>query len=217
LVSGQEKIDINAESTIVRVNDVLFQDINSKVFYYNLYHNCSDKSKDTIILRSISYGENNAFTKVDLNSFRDMGLYWVDDNYIYYIYRWSETQSVRASEIDKKEEIYLYKNSYYRVVDGKLDYFINYQVEGDTVIDCTRDNNELIDVNEFHILDWNRKRKDECYINAFAVYKNRFLFHGCWVDLERIGSLGEELIKLNNEKIYLKPLIIDHKKRIDRK
>lgn len=72
---------------IIKLNDVLFQDINSKVFYYNYYHYYSGKSKDIVILESISCAENDSIKDIDVNSFRDMGVYWIDDNYIYYIYR----------------------------------------------------------------------------------------------------------------------------------
>ncbi len=207
-----EKLYLMGKTNIVRLNDVLFKDTVTKEVFYNLYHNCYEEGN--VYLTQIIDKNGSVFNNVDLATFKNMGSFWIDKNFYYNIYEDFETRNITAYKHETSDITYHYKNSKYKIINGKLICYNWHELQGDTVIDCSRDINELININDFHVLDQNFDNSEfikykNCYTNAFAIYQNKFLFFGCWLNIEKVGpKLKKELLMLKKNKIFVKPIIV---------
>ncbi|WP_062060203.1 hypothetical protein [Aquimarina longa] len=192
-----------------KINNVLFRDPKTLIFYYNEYDVCHKKElyQSKQKLQCIKDQNNICITDIDVNSFIATTTFWVDKKYIFFINDNPTTIQIETIHIDSSITGYYYENSMYRIRKNNLEYF-GQKWLSDTVITC-KNNPILKNINSDEFKVVYIEEDHDCSINTYGIYKDNFMFHGCWLDLDKISKgLKEKLILAKQNQSFAKKIKI---------
>lgn len=177
-----------------QVNAKLFQDTKSNDFFYNSNNelNTGEMSQTGKDLKPVLTKENNPVSDIDVSSFTDAQTFWYDKKYIFHIERHPGYKKVVAYERNDSTEYYFH-NSYYRIANGKLEYF-GKMMQSDGVINCPNQQVILdsVELEKFQVLEITNSEKYRS--NSIAIYKDKYLLNGCWLAIEGMSATRKEQI-----------------------
>ena len=121
------------------------------------------------------------------------GTFWIDDKWFYKIHDQHENREVVCSPIDSVRGNLYFENSKYFIFDGALHYMGNVMV-ADSTVSCVEDQ-VIIDKSKdvFKVLDMSNYNHSGN--QAFAVFNDKYLFHGCYLDTIKLNTHLKESLE----------------------
>lgn len=197
----------NNLKNLKRVESKLYQNMSTNHFYYDENDVChkGELSKSSQSFKPITDNEGNFITDIDIKTFVATNTFWYDKKYFFTVKDAPSNIKIETHHINSSLSGWYFEDSKYRIRNNNLEYF-GQKWDSDETLVC--DNNiiiEKIELNNFHVLNVN----ESCSINAYGVYKDKFLFHGCWLNIDKLShDLKKELISAKENKKFARKIKI---------